>query len=211
MRCSFPEFADKHLLLALGCKLQLDEAGRGREGYDVDGLDRTLGEVLRDHNDHSIIDVRRQVERAAELLFPSVFVSLGLHAVLSGGSLQRDLGVLGKCGSAIHQVVALHGKDSLLSEHHCLVVYRSILKAEYHATLDLSAPLNLEEIARRNEFAVNCAKHKETVGDALDEAHRDRRRRGWAQPQQKRHQNQQAERRRPRIKRGTSYNFPVKF
>jgi hypothetical protein len=195
---SFLDFADQHLMLARRCQLQLDEAGRGREGYDVDGFARTFGEVFRDRNDHSIIDVRRQVERAVEHLLPSVFVSPGAHTVLSGGSLQRDLSVLGKCGSALHQVVALHGKDSLLSEYHFLVVYRSVLEAKYHATLDLSAPLNLEEIARRKEFAVNRAKHKETVGDALDEAYRDRSRRGRSQPQQHRHENQQAKRRRPR-------------
>ena len=34
--CSFREFADQHLMLALRCQLQLDEAGRGREGYEVD-------------------------------------------------------------------------------------------------------------------------------------------------------------------------------
>jgi S1-C subfamily serine protease len=42
---------------------------------------------------------------------------LGIHA-----SLQRDFSVLGKCGSALHQAVALHSKDSLLSEHHRFVI-----------------------------------------------------------------------------------------
>src|SRR5262249_61083087 len=97
-------------------------------------------------NDPSIIPIRRHVELSGHPPLPSVFVILSIHAVLSGCSLQRDLGVLRKCGSVLHQVVALHGKDSLLSEHHGLVVQRSILEAKYHATFDLSPALNLEEI-----------------------------------------------------------------
>jgi hypothetical protein len=76
------------------------------------------------------------------------------------------------------------------------------LEAEYHATFDLSPPLALQEIARRKKSAVNIAKHKEAVRGALDKAYRDRGRRGLAQPQQNRHQNQQAERRRPREQHG---------
>jgi hypothetical protein len=162
----------------------------------VDGFARSLREVLRDRDDHTVIDVGRQVKSAIEHLLSPVFVGLGVHAVLSGGSLQRDLGVLGKCGSALHQAVALHAKDALLSEHHSLVEYRSVLEAEYHAALDLCPPLNLEEIARCKESAVNIAKHKEAVRDAFDEAYRDRGRRGLVQPQQNHHQNQRAERRR---------------
>ena len=41
-----------------------------------------------------------------------------------------------------------------------------------------SSSLMIQEVARRKESAVNIAKHKETVGDALDKAHRDRGRRG---------------------------------
>ena len=48
--CSFREFADQHLTLALRCQLQLDEAGRGREGYEVDGFAPSLGKVLRDRD-----------------------------------------------------------------------------------------------------------------------------------------------------------------
>src|SRR5262249_5542045 len=146
-RRSFPEIADQHLLFPRRYKLQFYEAGLGREGYDVNGFTCTLGEVLRQRNDHSIIHIRRQVEGIVEHPLPSVFVILSIHAVLSGCSLQRDLGVLGKCGSPMHQAVALHGKDSLLSKHHCLVVYRSVLEAEYHATLNLSALPKLQEIA----------------------------------------------------------------
>jgi len=114
--CNFLEFADQHVLLARRYKLQLDEAGSRREGYDVDRFARTFGEVFRHGNDHSIIDVRRKVERAVEHLLPPVLASLGLYAVFSGGSLQRDLSVLGERGSAVYQVVTLQGKDSLLSE-----------------------------------------------------------------------------------------------
>src|SRR5262245_37627460 len=109
-------------MLALGCKLQLDEAGSGCEGYDVNGFARAFGKVLRDRYDHSVIDVGWQVDFAIEYLLPSVFVSLGTHAVLSRGALERDISVLSKCRSALNQTVALHGKDSLLSERHCLIV-----------------------------------------------------------------------------------------
>jgi hypothetical protein len=48
------------------------------EGYDVDGFTRALGKVLRDRENHAVIDIGRQVERAIEHLVPSVFVSLGV-------------------------------------------------------------------------------------------------------------------------------------
>ena len=58
---------------------------------------------------------------------PSVFVSLPVDAVLSGGSLQGDFGILTERGSALQQAVALHGKDLILSEHYSFVVERSVL------------------------------------------------------------------------------------
>src|SRR5262245_11913529 len=89
-------------------------------------------------------------------------------------------------------MIAPHGEDSLLSEHHRLVVYRSVFEAEYHAAFDLCPALNLEEITRRQESAVNIAKLKEAVGNTFGVAYCDRRRRGRVQSQQ---QYQQAERR----------------
>jgi hypothetical protein len=68
---------------------------------------------------------------------------------------------------------------------------------EHHPAFDPSAPADLEEIARRNEDAVDCAQREKTVGGPLDEAHQDRGRRERARPQQHRQENQQAERRRP--------------
>jgi hypothetical protein len=44
--CGFYEFANQYFLLPVRRKLQLDEARRWCEGYDVDGFARTLGEVF---------------------------------------------------------------------------------------------------------------------------------------------------------------------
>ena len=114
------ELADQHLVLACRDQLQLDEPGRGREGHDVDGLAGPLGQILRDGEDHAVVNVGGQFERAVEHLLPPVLAGLGFHAVLPG-SLQRDLSVLGEYGPALHQAVALHGKDALLGEYHRLV------------------------------------------------------------------------------------------
>ena len=68
---------------------------------------------------------------------------------------------------------------------------------EHHAFLDLSAPDDLEEIARRDQGAVDRAQLEEAVGDAFGEAHRNRGRRKRARLQQHGRENEQAERRRP--------------
>jgi hypothetical protein len=63
--------------------------------------------------------------------------------------------------------------------------------------LSTCIPVELEGAGPTQESAVNIAKHKETVGDALDEAHRDRSRRGLPQPQHH-YENHQAEHHGPR-------------
>ena len=43
-------------------------------------------------------------------------------------------------------MVALHGEDMLLSEHHRLIEQRPVLEVEHHSALDFSATTKLEEI-----------------------------------------------------------------
>ena len=100
---------DQHLVLSRRHQLQLDEPGRGREGDDVDGLARSLEEVFRDGEDDAVVGVRGQLERALEHRLAPVLVRRRLDAVLSGGALERDLGVLREYRSFLHQAVASAG------------------------------------------------------------------------------------------------------
>ena len=153
--CGFREFADQHSVLTRRHQFQLDEPGRGREGHRMNGLAGAFRQVLRDCKDHAtVVNVEGQIERAIEQLLLPVLVGLGFHVVLSGGSLQRNLGVIGECRPALYQAIALQGEDTLLSEHHRLIEQRPVLEVKHHAALDLSATTKLEEITGRNEDAV---------------------------------------------------------
>lgn len=205
------EFADQHLVLACRCQFQLDEPGRGRQGHDVDGLARPLGEVLRDREDHAVVNVRGQVELAVEHFLPPVLAGLGFHMVLPGGSVHREIGVFGEYGAALHQVVFLHSKNSLLGEQHGLVEHRSVFEVKYHAAVDLFTPDDLEDIALRNEGTVDRAQEEISAGDTFDKAHRDRS--GWegGWPQQYRRENQQAEPHRRIHERRVFWMFAHRF
>jgi hypothetical protein len=59
----------------------------------VDGFARPLVKVLRDGDDHTVIDVGWQFKGTVEHLLLPVFAGLGVHAVLSRGSLQCEISV----------------------------------------------------------------------------------------------------------------------
>jgi hypothetical protein len=66
---------------------------------------------------------------------------------------------------------------------------------EHHATLNRSAPVHLDKIARRDQSVVERTKHNETVKGALDESYSDGGRHGRVRPQHQRHESQHAEHR----------------
>jgi len=176
-------------MLAHRSHLQLDEPGRGREGYEVDGFAGPLGEILCDREDHAVVHVGGQDQLAIEDFLPPVVVGLAFHPVFPGGTLQRDLGILSEYRSALPQSVALQGKDALLSEDHRLVEDRPIFEAEHHTAFNHSTFRALEQITRRNGHAVDRAKYQESMGDTLHEPDRNRRCHGRARRQKHRHEN----------------------
>ena len=83
-----PADSDQHLLLACGRHFQLDEPGCGGEGYHVHRLAGSLGKIFHDREEHAVVDVGRQDQRAIEEFLSSVGVGLAFNLVRPGGALQ---------------------------------------------------------------------------------------------------------------------------
>jgi hypothetical protein len=122
--------------------------GFRREGHDVHRLGVARHQVLRDGDHHPVVGVRRQVERAGELLLLPVLVRLRLHDVLAVAG-QRDLEVVLERAPLLHQVIVLHDEDAMLGEGDPLIEYRRIGEVEDHPALDAPVAGHLEQVAVR--------------------------------------------------------------